>query len=117
MARNDCKSKSCARFESPSTSIFIIFQGQYKGPKIKILISGAPKTYQTRFHIQALIWYNTVHTTCTVFIPKGRTTATVEKQCYFKNENRNVNKWLYCTVQRVWCLHGVYGICIVLLQG
>ena len=57
VGRNDCNNNiSSSRFESPSRSIFIIFQGEYKGPKIKILISGAPKTYQTLFHIDALTY-------------------------------------------------------------
>ena len=36
-------------FDTPSRSIFIIFQEEYKGPKNEILISGAPKSIQPGF--------------------------------------------------------------------
>ena len=41
-----------------SRSIFIIiFQEEYKGPKSKILIRGAPKSLQTHFVIDVLILF------------------------------------------------------------
>ena len=46
---------SSRRFEPPSTSKFVIFQGEHKGPKRIFLIWGAPKPYQTLFVIHVLI--------------------------------------------------------------
>ena len=37
-------------FEPSSRSKFIIFQGEHKGPKNEILISGAPKSLVPGFH-------------------------------------------------------------------
>ena len=42
------------RFDTPSRSIFIIFQEEYRGPKRKFLIRGAPKCLQTLFVIGVL---------------------------------------------------------------
>ena len=39
-----CNNMSSRRFDTPSRSIYIIFQEEYKGPKNEILISGAPKS-------------------------------------------------------------------------
>ena len=51
---NDCNNMSSRRFKPPSRSIFIFFQGEYKGPKRRFSIRGAPKSFQTLFHIHAL---------------------------------------------------------------
>ena len=42
------------RFDTPSRSIFIIFQEEYRGPKRKFLIRGAQKCLQTLFVIDVL---------------------------------------------------------------
>ena len=44
------------RFDTPNRSKFIIFQGEYKGPKNKILISGAPKSIEPGFQAYTVIW-------------------------------------------------------------
>ena len=48
---------SCCPFESSNTSKFIIFQGEHKGPKNEILISGAPKSLVPGFHTVCVMWY------------------------------------------------------------
>ena len=50
-----CNYLSSRRFESPSRSKFITFQGEYKGLENKILISGRAETLQTHFVIDVLI--------------------------------------------------------------
>ena len=58
---------SSRRFEPPSTSKFVIFQGEHKGPKRIFLIWGAPKQYQTLFVIQVLI-YSIIDQLCQLLI-------------------------------------------------
>ena len=73
-----CQFVRIHRFEPPSRSKFIIFQGEHKGPKNEILISGAPKSLVPGFH-----------TTCV--ISSGRLMAESIKATH--------NNW-YCTV--IW---------------
>ena len=51
-----CNYLSSRRFESPSRSKFITFQGEYKGLENKILISGRAETLQTHFVIDVLMY-------------------------------------------------------------
>ena len=51
-----CNYLSSRRFESPSRSKFITFQGEYKGLENKILISGRAETLQTHFVIDVLTY-------------------------------------------------------------
>ena len=55
VGRIDCNYLSSRRFEPPSRSKFIIFQGEHRGLEIKILISGAPKSLVPGFHTTCVI--------------------------------------------------------------
>ena len=56
MGLKQCTNMSSRRFEPPSRSKFIIFQGEHKGPKNEIFISGAPNSLQPNFVIHVLIY-------------------------------------------------------------
>ena len=55
MGCNHCNYLSSRRFEPPSRSIFIIFQGEYKGLESKIWYPGAPNPSSRIFTRHALI--------------------------------------------------------------